>query len=389
MKESGRTAWNSKAACATIFVFFSILSRRTHECLPCGLHWRKKLVELFRKTDSRFWWFDFKVRGKRYRGSTKERNSKRAGKIAALKLAQALEGTDPLVRKVPTLAEFAKRFTEWLETARLEPDTRRYYLNGWRLLQTTTIPSVKLNHITPDVVEALRFEGSPANGNNALRTLRRMLNKAREWRLIREVPRFRLFKEEGRALRLDDDAERKLLPVAGQPLRDIIVLMRDTGMRNSRELYRMRVENIDWNNRVTFNPNSKTKKGRRFVPMRDRVLDILLVRCANRKEGWVFPSRQKGKQITGGLVNKQWVRARKKAGLPKILVLYCARHDFGTYVLQTGNIAVVMNTMGHSDVKTAMTYQHPELNVVREAIDARQLSGHVSGHRSEMTGRAN
>jgi integrase len=346
-------------------------------------------VELFRKTDSRFWWFDFKVRGKRYRGSTKERNSKRAGKIAALKLAQALEGTDPLVRKVPTLAEFAKRFTEWLETARLEPDTRRYYLNGWRLLQTTTIPSVKLNHITPDVVEALRFEGSPANGNNALRTLRRMLNKAREWRLIREVPRFRLFKEEGRALRLDDDAERKLLPVAGQPLRDIIVLMRDTGMRNSRELYRMRVENIDWNNRVTFNPNSKTKKGRRFVPMRDRVLDILLVRCANRKEGWVFPSRQKGKQITGGLVNKQWVRARKKAGLPKILVLYCARHDFGTYVLQTGNIAVVMNTMGHSDVKTAMTYQHPELNVVREAIDARQLSGHVSGHRSEMTGRAN
>ena len=85
-----------------------------------------------------------------------------------------------------------------------------------------------------------------------------------------------------------------------------------------------------------------------------------------------------------------FVRARKKAGLPKSLVLYCARHDFGTYVLQkTGNIAVVMNAMGHSDVKTAMTYQHPELNVVREAINARQLSGHVLGHRSEMTGRAN
>jgi integrase len=135
-----------------------------------------------------------------------------------------------------------------------------------------------------------------------------------------------------------------LLAVAEQPLKDIIVLMSDTRMRNDRELYRMRVENIDWNNRVIFNPNSKTKKGRRFVP--HRVLDILLVRCANRKEGWVFPSRQKGKHITGGLVNKQWVRARKKAGLPKSLVLYCARHDFGTYVLQkTGNSAVVMNTM--------------------------------------------
>ncbi len=347
-------------------------------------------MELFRKKDSRFWWFDFKVRGKRYRGSTKETNTKRAAKIAALKLAQALEGTDPLNKKVPTLLELATQFTEWLTTARLEPDTQRYYLNGWRLLQTTTLLTAKLDQITSDMVEALRFEGSPANGNNALRTLRRMLNKAREWKLIREVPRFRLFKEEGRFLRLDDEAERKLLAVAEQPLKDIIVLMRDTGMRNGRELYRMRIENIDWNSRVIFNPNSKTRKGRRYIPMSDRVLDILLVRCAGRKEGWVFPSRQKGKHITGGLVNKQWVKARTRAGLPKDLVLYCARHDFGTYVLQkTGNIAVVMNTMGHSDVKTAMTYQHPELNVVREEINARILSGHVLGHRSETTGRVN
>jgi hypothetical protein len=55
------------------------------------------------------------------------------------------------------------------------------------------------------------------------------------------VPDFKLFKEEGRALRLDDQAETKLLPVAEQPLKDIIVLMRDTGMRNARALYRMRV----------------------------------------------------------------------------------------------------------------------------------------------------
>ena len=344
-------------------------------------------MELFKKKDSRFWWFDFKVRGTRYRGSTKETNEKRAAKIAALKLSQALEGSDPLDRKAPTLLELSLEFLRWIESARLEHDSRRYYRNGWKLLQMTALVNQRLDRITADAVEALRFPGSPANANNALRTLRRMLNKAREWKLIREVPHFRLFKEEGRALRLDDEAERKLLPVAEQPLKDIIVLMRDTGMRNARELYRMRIENIYWNQRVIFNPNSKTKKGRRFIPMSDRVLDILLVRCANRKEGWVFPSIRKGKHITGGLVNKQWVRARTKAGLPEDLVLYCARHDFGTYVLQkTGNIAVVMNSMGHSDVKTAMVYQHPELNIVREVINARRLeenSGHVLGHRSE------
>jgi integrase len=346
-------------------------------------------VELFKKKDSQFWWFDFKVRGKRYRGSTKETKENRARKIAALKLAQALEGSDPLNKKAPVLAAFAKQFTEWLETARLEAETRRYYLNGWRLLQTTAITKAKLDAITADMVEALRFEGSPANGNNALRTLRRMLNKAREWKIIRDVPRFRLFKEEGRYLRLDDEAERKLLAVAEQPLKDIIVVMRDTGMRNARELYRMRIENIDWTNRVIFNPSSKTKKGRRFIPISDRVLNILMVRCAGRKEGWVFESRYKDKHIGAAFVNRQWVKARKKAGLPDNLVLYCARHDFGTYVLQkTGNIAVVMNTMGHSDVKTAMTYQHPELNIVREAINARNVPDelcHVLGHRSNST----
>lgn len=67
----------------------------------------------------------------------------------------------------------------------------------------------------------------------ALRTIRRMLNKAREWRVIWDEPDFKLFKEEGRALRLDDQAEAKLLPVAHQPLKDIIVDARQRDEKRS------------------------------------------------------------------------------------------------------------------------------------------------------------
>jgi integrase len=81
--------------------------------------------------------------------------------------------------------------------------------------------------------------------------------------------------------------------------------MRDTGMRNGRELYWMRIENIDWTNRVIFNPDSKTIKGRRFVPLSDRVLEILKARCAGRTEGWVFPSRHKGKHISYGALQRE------------------------------------------------------------------------------------
>jgi len=37
--------------------------------------------------------------------------------------------------------------------------------------------------------------------------------------------------------------------------------------------------------------------------------------------------------------------------------------------MRTENLAAVMKTMGHRDVKTAMHYQHPELEIVRAALD--------------------
>src|SRR5215469_2030501 len=52
------------------------------------------------------------------------------------------------------------------------------------------------------------------------------------------------------------------------------------------------------------------------------------------------------------------------------LVLYCARHDYGTRVLtNTGNLAAVMRTMGHRDVRPAMQHQHPDLEIVRSALN--------------------
>lgn len=47
------------------------------------------------------------------------------------------------------------------------------------------------------------------------------------------------------------------------------------------------------------------------------------------------------------------------------------RHDYDTRVLtRTWNLAAVMKPMGHRDVKIAMHYQHPELDVVRPALDS-------------------
>jgi len=135
-----------------------------------------------------------------------------------------------------------------------------------------------------------------------------------------------------------------------------------------------RVENLDWQNRVIFVPDSKTPEGRRLLPMSSRVFEILQNRCQARQEGWVFPSKRSASGHLRSICNL-FRKARNKAGLPKELVLYCARHDYGTRVLmRTGNLAAVMRTMGHRDVKTAMHYQHPELEIVRAALDHRPPS---------------
>jgi integrase len=128
-----------------------------------------------------------------------------------------------------------------------------------------------------------------------------------------------------------------------------------------------------WARRLIFNPGAKTKAARRHGPISERMLDILMLRSSSKLEGWLFPS----KRATGGrltMVAKQFREARSQAGLPGQLVLYCARHTFGPAAYQAmGNLAMVMNVMGHTDVRAAMHYQHPALDSVREAIDQRNL----------------
>ena len=109
---------------------------------------------------------------------------------------------------------------------------------------------MRIDRIRAEDVDALAFSGSAYNVNCALKTLRRMLNLAQEWELIAKVPRIKLAKEIGRSLLLNEEAEHRLLPFCGPLLRDIIILLRDTGMRPKKELFPMRVENLDWNNCV-------------------------------------------------------------------------------------------------------------------------------------------
>ncbi len=91
--------------------------------------------------------------------------------------------------------------------------------------------------------------------------------------------------------------------------------------------------------------------------MSDRVLKTLKQRRGEQKsEGWVFPSPMKSSRLghfSLSAVEHQFKNAGTKAGLPEALVLYCARHTYATDALaRTGNVAAVMDSMGHANAQT-------------------------------------
>jgi len=50
------------------------------------------------------------------------------------------------------------------------------------------------------------------------------------------------------------------------------------------------------------------------------------------------------------------------------------RHDFGSVVLaKTGNLKAVMNAMGHGHLRSAMIYQRPEGEIIRNALNSRHI----------------
>lgn len=350
-------------------------------------------MELYKQGKSKFWWYDFTVAGKRYRGSTKETNEKRAQGIASLKFSQAAAGEDPLPKKAQTLREFSTAFLKSVDDGPRTGKTKSYYHCGWKILAVTKLAGMKINTITADVISDTSFPGSASNGNCALRTLRRMMKLAEGKGGIRKAPKVKLLTEQPRRHRLTADFENKLLVGASkcnwnakrrQKFRDVVQLMRDTGMRNERELYQVKVENINLEKREIFVPDSKTPDGRRVIPILDRAHDILMRLTAGRSNGWLFPaSRGKEKRLT--TMGKSFREARRAAALPEDLKLYCGRHDYGTEAYRrTGNLALVMQVMGHTDTKTTMRYQQPDIEDLRIAMDSKDNPRHTLRHTSTV-----
>lgn len=333
------------------------------------------------------WYYLFYIHGRRYRGSTKTINEKEAVRVEARKRVAAEQGESLRPKRVPLLREFVKPFEEWLDKTTLAANTKSDYKNGRRLILKTSLSGMRMDQITADDVETMNFHESPHSRNCAIRTLRRMLGKARDWKLVREVPRVKTVKVFPRDRMVSVEDERRLLAAAKRPLQDVLTIMLDSGMRNG-EVIRMRWENVHLDGAFYFNPKGKTRKARRHVPLSERVIALLRTiqqeqsqeqskeqskHPAKPREGWVFPSKKSPSGYIGlsGLEHR-FRKLARALEIPDALKLYCARHTFGTVAMaETRDPGLVREVMGHESLTTTLGYLHPETAAIKAVIDRR------------------
>lgn len=139
------------------------------------------------------------------------------------------------------------------------------------------------------------------------------------------------------------------------------------------ELCRLSIEeHVDWTARVITIAEHKTarKTGRpRKIPIGQKLQAILQTAIGARTAGPVFLTAR-GRRWTAAHLSALHRQLRDSAGLPDDLVLYLARHRFGTELARRRDIKVVADLMGHAAVTTTERYIHRD---VAELADDQDL----------------
>ncbi|HLX43598.1 MAG TPA: site-specific integrase [Bryobacteraceae bacterium] len=352
------------------------------------------------------YWYVFRFKGERIRETTRQGNANVARQIESARLTELAKGEVGIIDKpkVPTFKEFAPRFEKAIETlCKDKPATIDFYKERLRrLLEYAPLVSRRLDTIDEQVIEALKLHrtrqvsrfGRPlsvASINRELATLRRLLRLAQEWKVIDRLPRIRLFRGEvNREFVLGYELENQYLHMAPQPLKDVALLMLDTGARPGEACA------LAWSN-VRLEPadgskfgyihiaGGKSKNATRNLSLTERVREMLVRRKAS-KEDLVFPG-DTGLPFLVSSLDHQHNEFRALLGMPADFVIHSLRHTMLTRLGEAGADAfTIMRIAGHSSVTVSQRYVHPSPESLETAFE--RLDALNQSKRSEASGQA-
>lgn len=329
------------------------------------------------------YWYHFLHDGQHIQRSTKQGNPRIARQIEAAYRTALAKGEVGITerKKIPAFKAAMADFLTWSEREhRAHPAThRRYQVSAVALRKH--FRDVQLDRISPEEVERYKTLRSaqvssrtgrrvkPATVNRELACLKALFNHVLKGDVLLRNPvsRVKFCEEHNEQTRvLSYDEQERYLAVATPMLRDVAMLMLETGMRPE-EVYRIRRENVQLEQGFLVIPYGKTKAARRRVPLTATARRVLGLRMAS-DEGFLFPCDTDSTRPVPKVNNAHDRAVRDSKVAP--FRLYDLRHTWATRAAMSGIDLVTLAAMlGHSRIQMVLRYAHPTQQHQHQAME--------------------
>jgi integrase/recombinase XerD len=135
------------------------------------------------------------------------------------------------------------------------------------------------------------------------------------------------------------------------------------------EVVALKVSDIDSKRMVIRVEQGKGRKDR-YVMLSPHLLDLLRAWWkAGRRQGWLFPGRDRVQPLTTRQLNRACHAAAHMAEINKRVSLHTLRHSFATHLLEQNiDIRVIQVLLGHSKLDTTALYTRVATKTIREIM---------------------
>lgn len=353
----------------------------------------------FRPKNSRFWHYDFQIRGRRFHGSCGTEDYEEAKAVEAQERVRAK--TDPQAHGCFTLSEAVG--TYWSDVCQYQPSARTALAQGRKVVENVG-GKVMLDDLTTGHFSrfAARRRATVSNA-----TVNRQLDLAD--RAIRHMVKAHGAKVAAdldiRSLKLREPKERireltwaeqdRLFEHLRPDLHNLVKGALLTGARLD-TLCGLRWDDIDWDEELIL---FRVKMDGRLRFVMGKELRAFLSSLPRAEETphseHVFTYERQNRKgnprhripSSGGGLMEDWREALDKAGI-RDFRFHDLRHTFATRLLrETGNIKLVSRLLGHSDITTTSRYAHClDEDARRAVVDFSMLATDVSRTGSRRKG---
>jgi len=331
----------------------------------------------------RVWWYKFKFTLKHADGRREYFELQRSAHTRNRRKASAREDAHrdalnegrvhpvdpwPPVQKrprTPTLREFSGEFLKHVRLHKKASTAAFYQGCLGRILAFAPMAESPLAEIGAERLDGfIAWRKAQKSGtslsalNGELRTLRRLLYLAEEWKVVDRAPKVHELPGEARRERVVTFAEEaRYLAAASGTLRQVAVLAADTGLRPNSELFRLEWRHVHLDGQPPYIhvAEGKSREAVRNVPLTARARSVLnLRRGASQGSPYVFAGPGRSGHLTS--VQHAHERTLGRARL-KAFEFYCWRHTFATRCAESGmDKFTLARLLGHSSPRVAERY---------------------------------